>query len=250
MVLPRLQDGKQAKRQRVEVTAGEGRAYLPAPEGTAVGPAHLVRQHGQPPRTEEPSSGAVFAPGPQPARPATASWPRASDQMPRAGEKPREPQEAAGVGQSHNTDARRKQLLEPMAAIFAPRWTLADLAKQSRLAATRQSSGAAADRAGSAPAPPPQVDVRADAAGSRPFSAKGAPAEVVPAKRPPEEDTAVYIRRLKAELPPAAHAAVLSHLATYRCGRVRTMSSVSCMHGNPIMLACDLRSWLQIAYGY
>ena len=45
----------------------------------------------------------------------------------------------------------------------------------------------------------------------------------MPAKRPPEEDLALYVRRLKAELPPAAHAAVLGHLAVYRYGH--------CKHG-------------------
>ncbi len=216
LALHRLEDSKQAKRQRVDIPAGEGRAYLPAPEGMAVGPAHLVRQHGLPPRTAEPPPDAASAPAAHAARPATASWHRTAGASATAAAMPVGSAKAA-AGLSHSSNAERVKQPEPAAAAPAPRRTLADLAKQSRLAASRGGGGAAADPAARVPLAVPMAE-SAQAVGSRQPGADGAVEESVPAKRPPEEDLAVYVRRLKAELPPAAHAAVLGHLAAYRRG--------------------------------
>ena len=217
----RLQDSKQAKRQRVEVPAGEGRAFLPAPEGMAVGPAHLVRQHGQPPRAIEPSIDTAAAPAAHSARPVTASWPRTVGPPPSGvgtSATPHRAVPAAAAGESRSGSAERKQPPEPAAAAPAPRRTLADLAKQSRLAASRAGGGADADPLTAGARLPPHAAVVAKAAAGGQSSAAGVARESLPAKRPPEEDLAVYVRRLKAELPPGAHAAVLGHLAAYRYG--------------------------------
>ena len=212
------QDTQQAKRPHADDPTGVGRPFLPAPEGVAVGPAHLMRQHGNPLQT----AGAPLAA--DAARQAVnqstiASWPRSAGQVPAPSAAVlREPQQsAAAAAQPRSSSSHGVAPSEHAAAAPAPRRTLASLAKEGRQAALREhSSSAAGGPTASVPAAP-QPAVRADPAGGPRNSADGAKQDGVPAKRPPEEDVAVFIQRLRAELPPAACTAVLGHLAAYRC---------------------------------
>ena len=231
-----------SKRQRLDnVTPAHG-IRLPAPGSAAVGPVHLVRQHGQKhmlpsdpqPRLAGPQVGStgalpiVSTIGPQALRQAAVSKPHAEAPPPAAATVSRAAQPAPAQPRSSADQP-------PLVVAKPPHRTLASLAREGRLAAQRDGAGAnptqpeqAADAVAVASdatalaqqqlapqqtAPPPLAG--GDAAAKLHNSASGTTAFA-------QDGTVVkgavasFLQRLKVELPPAAHDAVTAHLAEYR----------------------------------
>ena len=248
-VVGRLQPGVRPKKPRLnDVPSKRSTVLLPAPSSAAVGPAHLVRQHGQHQplvagshsRPADPQVGPQAVGSLRAVAPAGLheSWPTATHQ-PRSAAAPfvaaavYRAAQPAGPAQPRS-GADRTPLLPGAAP--PPRGTLASLAKKGRLAAQRDSGARAdltphlhaADMAASTSvaakgAPPRQAAQQqvtsqlagADrsAAGHSSASGMTGDAQDGAAKKGP---VTPFLQRLKAELPPDTHKAVTAHLAAYK----------------------------------